>query len=175
MCVYDRSHRFMAIAAGFLAWLGYQTIFRARIGYVFLPFLIAFIASVIGCAGCCCLIPADPDEKSDKDWKRDREKEEPTQWKTRIQNFIPIQACACLFRCYKTFLVIICSALLSTSACAILWCRKCGSKLALICLFECVLGKVVFFVCRGPRVFAVCVEQTSLIPTGLQLIQSFYI
>lgn len=62
-----RSHRFMAIAAGFLAWLGYQTIFRARIGYVFLPFLIAFSASVIGCAGCCCLIPTDPDDKSDKD------------------------------------------------------------------------------------------------------------
>jgi ABC-type multidrug transport system ATPase subunit len=62
-----RSHRFMAIAAGFLAWLGYQTIFRARVGYVFLPFLISFVASVIGCAGCCCLIPSDPDEETDKE------------------------------------------------------------------------------------------------------------
>jgi len=62
-----RSHRFMAIASGILAWLGYQTIFRGRIGYVFLPFLLAFIASVIGCAGCCCLIPNDPDDSSEKD------------------------------------------------------------------------------------------------------------
>jgi hypothetical protein len=57
-----RSHCFLATAAGLLAYASYQTIFIGRIGYVFLPFLMAFVASVVGCAGCCCCIPSDPEE-----------------------------------------------------------------------------------------------------------------
>jgi len=57
-----RSHCFLATAAGLFAYIGYNTIFIGRIGYVFLPFLMAFAASVVGCAGCCCCIPSDPEE-----------------------------------------------------------------------------------------------------------------
>ena len=53
-----RSHKFMAITCGLLAYVLYNITLRLQYGYCFLPFLVAFVASVVGCAGCCCCIPS---------------------------------------------------------------------------------------------------------------------
>mmetsp|Transcript_32021 Transcript_32021/g.72136 ORF Transcript_32021/g.72136 Transcript_32021/m.72136 type:complete len:151 (+) Transcript_32021:1358-1810(+) len=64
-CGLDRSsHYFLAVAAGLVAFAAYQAVLRAGAGLAFLPFLIALGASVIGCAGCCCCIPFDPDKRA---------------------------------------------------------------------------------------------------------------
>ena len=61
-----RSHKFMAISCGLTAYICYNTVLRGGVGYAFLPFLVTFVASVVGCAGCCCCIPSAGEEE-DKD------------------------------------------------------------------------------------------------------------
>ena len=44
----------------------YNTVFIGKVGYVFFCFVVAWVFCVIGCAGCCCVIPENPDEGDDE-------------------------------------------------------------------------------------------------------------
>jgi len=60
-----RSHRWLGISMGLFMWTCYFTMIGQRIGFLFFNFFVAMIFCVIGCAGCCCVIPVDPDESND--------------------------------------------------------------------------------------------------------------
>jgi len=54
------------LARGFISHriAAYIAIVPANIGYVFFPFMASFVFCVIACAGCCCVIPDDPDDEA---------------------------------------------------------------------------------------------------------------
>ena len=60
-----RSHRFLGIAAGLFMFVSYFFMSAGRIGYIFFPFIFAWVLCMVGCVGCCCVIPLNPDEDDD--------------------------------------------------------------------------------------------------------------
>jgi len=60
-----RAHRWLGISSGLFMFLCYFTIFSDDVGFVVFNFFVAWIFCMIGCIGCCCIIPSDPDENDD--------------------------------------------------------------------------------------------------------------
>lgn len=57
-----RSHAFMATVSGIFAYICWSTMGGANIGLAFFNFAVALTISIIGCMGCCCFIPPNPDD-----------------------------------------------------------------------------------------------------------------
>mmetsp|Transcript_17727 Transcript_17727/g.30297 ORF Transcript_17727/g.30297 Transcript_17727/m.30297 type:complete len:541 (-) Transcript_17727:215-1837(-) len=58
-----RVHRTMCIFMALFMISAYLAVVSSDIGYVFFAFVVSFIFCLVGCIGCCCVIPDDPDDK----------------------------------------------------------------------------------------------------------------
>jgi len=58
--------RFLHFRIRACRYLCYVTIVSANVGFLFFNFIVAWVFCVVGCAGCCCVIPPDPDDGDDE-------------------------------------------------------------------------------------------------------------
>lgn len=57
---------FLSVCSFACRYVCYITIVSQNVGFLFFNFIVAWVFCVVGCAGCCCVIPPDPDEGDDE-------------------------------------------------------------------------------------------------------------